>query len=365
MKNNNTDELCVPGDIEEAAKRATFELLPKKSAQQYDIAYSNFLSWCRIKKVEGNFSEPVFLAYLEEKSKIWNSSTLWSKFSMIKASVLVKNGVDVSKYFKVIAFLKRKNEGYSPKKSKTLTFEQVQRFINEAPDEKYLMVKVATIFGIYGACRREELCNLLTEDIELAGTSLIVQIPNTKTKISRSFCIIGKYVDYFSKYAALRPSVINHRRFFLKYSNYKCTANPVGINTFGKMPSTIAEFLNLPDTKAYTGHCFRRSSASLLAESGANITEIKKHGGWKSTSVAEGYLDQSITHKKAIAERIIPTPSSTITGASSTSHQDMIANGQEINKSVNSNLLQSSLNSQGINISNCSNCTIHINVHKL
>ncbi|KAB0804243.1 hypothetical protein PPYR_01213 [Photinus pyralis] len=168
MENNNTDELCVPGDIEEAAKRATFELLPKKSAQQYDIAYSNFLSWCRIKKVEGNFNEPVFLAYLEEKSKIWNWSTSWSKFSMIKASALVKNGVDVSKYFKVIAFLKRKNEGYSPKKSKTLTFEQ-----------------------------------------------------------------------------------------------------------------------------------------------------------------------------------------------------DMIANGQEINKSVNSNLLQSSLNSQGINISNCSNCTIHINVHKL
>ncbi|KAB0796852.1 hypothetical protein PPYR_07647 [Photinus pyralis] len=50
MENNNTDELCVPGDIEEAAKRATFELLPKKSAQQYDIAYCNFLSWCRIKK---------------------------------------------------------------------------------------------------------------------------------------------------------------------------------------------------------------------------------------------------------------------------------------------------------------------------
>lgn len=362
---NNSDDLCVPGDIEEAAKRATFELLPKKSVQQYDIAYSNFLSWCRMKNVEGKFSEPVFLAYLEEKSKVWKSSTLWSKFSMIKSSVLVKNGVDVSKYFKVIAFLKRKNEGYSPKKSKTLTFEQVQRFINEAPDEKYLMVKVATIFGIYGACRREELCNLLIEDIELINKTLIVQIPNTKTKISRSFCIIGKYIDYFSKYAALRPSVINHRRFFLKYSNYKCTANPVGINTFGKMPSIIAEFLNLPEPKEYTGHCFRRSSASLLADSGANITEIKKHGGWKSTTVAEGYIDQSITHKKAIAERIIPTASSSVTVASSTSLQELTANADEIGNSTSSNVLQGSLKSQGINISNCSNCTIHVNVHKL
>ncbi|KAJ8982412.1 hypothetical protein NQ317_017214 [Molorchus minor] len=76
---------------------------------------------------------------LEEKSKVWKSLTLWSKFVNDKVECL-KNGVDVSNYFKVVAFFKRKNCGYSPKKSKTLTFEQVQRFINEAPDEKYLML---------------------------------------------------------------------------------------------------------------------------------------------------------------------------------------------------------------------------------
>lgn len=68
---------------------------------------------------------------------------------MIKSSVFVKSGVDVKKCFKVIAFLKRKYEGYSPKKSKTLTFQQIQRFINEAPDEKYLIEKVASILGIH------------------------------------------------------------------------------------------------------------------------------------------------------------------------------------------------------------------------
>lgn len=46
---NNSAKFCDPDDIEEAAKRASMELLPKKSAQQYDIAYSNFLSWCTLK----------------------------------------------------------------------------------------------------------------------------------------------------------------------------------------------------------------------------------------------------------------------------------------------------------------------------
>lgn len=360
---NKSVDLVVPVDVEESARKATFELLPKKSAQQYDIAYTNFLAWCKLKNVEGNFSESVFLAYLQEKSKIWSSSTLWSKFSMIKSSLLVKNGVDVGKYFKVMAYLKRKSEGYRSKKSKILTHEQVENFLNEAPDEKYLMVKVATIFGLFGACRREELCNLLVEDIEITNKSLVIQLPNTKTKVSRSFCIVGKYVDYFRKYNALRPPNIKHRRFFLKYMNNKCTANPVGINTFGKMPSIVAEFLKLPEPKQYTGHCFRRTSASLLAESGANITEIKKHGGWKSTTVAEGYVDHSIAYKNSIAEKILPTSNRSADFETSSSNIILPVSTSYGGTGDSSNVMRSSLTSQGINVSNCSSCTINI-VHK-
>lgn len=36
--------------------------------------------------------------------------------------------------------LKRKNEGIHPKKLKILVHEQVERLINEAPDQKELMV---------------------------------------------------------------------------------------------------------------------------------------------------------------------------------------------------------------------------------
>jgi integrase len=38
--------------------------------------------------------------------------------------------------------------------------------LNEAPDAKYLMAKVATIFGLFGGLRREELCKLTVDDIE-------------------------------------------------------------------------------------------------------------------------------------------------------------------------------------------------------
>lgn len=51
---------------------------------------------------------------------------------MRKSCVLIKNGVDVNKYFKIIAYLKRKGVGYRPKKLKTLTHEEVEKFIIEA-----------------------------------------------------------------------------------------------------------------------------------------------------------------------------------------------------------------------------------------
>ncbi|KAJ8964450.1 hypothetical protein NQ317_005387 [Molorchus minor] len=45
---------------------------------------------------------------------------------------------------------------------------------------------VGLILGIAGACRTDELVNLTVDDIEDVGSSLIVKIPNTKTKIPRA-----------------------------------------------------------------------------------------------------------------------------------------------------------------------------------
>jgi integrase len=119
------------------------------------------------------------------------------------------------------------------------------------------MVKVATIFGLFGGLRREELCKLTVDDIEELEDSLLVRISDTKTNVNRSFCIVGSYVTYCRKYAALRPPNVTHRRFFLKCYNNKCTVQPVGINIFGRMPCEIAELLKLPEPKLFTGHCFR------------------------------------------------------------------------------------------------------------
>ena len=63
------------------------------------------------------------------------------------------------------------------------------------------------------------------------------------------------------------------------------------------MGKKVATFLKLPNPSLYTGHAFRRSSATLLADSGADLSLLKRHGGWKSTSVAERYIEDSLNTK--------------------------------------------------------------------
>ena len=63
----------------------------------------------------------------------------------------------------------------------------------------------------------------------------------------------------------------------------------------------IAKHLGKLILKFYTGHCFRRTCATLLAEACLSSHIIKNAGNWKSTTVAEGYIDNSDRMKEKIA----------------------------------------------------------------
>jgi Phage integrase family len=164
--------------------------------------------------------------------------------------------------------------------------------------------------GIAGGCRCDELHKLTVDNIDDQGSILVVTLPDTKTNKPRIFTVISEgmdvnHVDLFRNYARLRPAHAVDKRFFLFYKAGKCSIQPVGIHTLGKIPQEIAKFLNLQNPESFTGHCFRRSSASMLADAGADILTLKRHGGWKSTTVAEGYVEDSISNKVRICEKIM------------------------------------------------------------
>ena len=93
----------------------------------------------------------------------------------------------------------------------------------------------------------------------------------------------------------LYKSVSNKKgRLFQNYNakSKRYSGQPMGRNMIGSVPKFIARYLELENPELYTGHCFRRSSATALADSGASMTTLKRQFRWKSDTVAEGYIDQ-------------------------------------------------------------------------
>ncbi|KAJ8910767.1 hypothetical protein NQ315_008888 [Exocentrus adspersus] len=197
---------CVPVAVFEEAQRAIFHLLPVDSREHYEKVFAEFNEW-REKRGVMTINKEVMLSYFLNLKKKYAVSSLWSKYSMLKATIKVYKNTDIGKY----------------------------------------------------SC---------THNGDFRCLSML-----------RS----GK---------------------FEKYMNQKCTSQPVGINTLAKVPSIVASFLNLSNAELYTGHCMRRTSTSLLANKGADLTTIKRDGGWKSSAIAESYIEDSISNKLDIVRKV-------------------------------------------------------------
>ncbi|XP_063370647.1 uncharacterized protein LOC134658972 [Cydia amplana] len=239
-------------------------ILPEKSGHKYKKSYDSFMTW----KSENNitsYSEDVLLKYYENLDSKFKPTTLWTEYSKLKSCLMFYNQIDISKYKKLTEFLKRKSNGFEAKKAKIFTKDQLEKFIIEASDQFFLHIKVAVIFGIMGACRRQELYNLKAKDVIDSHNTLTVRIVNCNTnQIDRKFTISGPYYDICKKYMDLRPRAAKiNNCFFLRYFDGRCHGQKVGINKFGAMGTVVAKELKLSNPELYTGHCFKRTSVDL------------------------------------------------------------------------------------------------------
>ena len=144
MASSTEDEQLIeltPPEILSEAQNATIALIPAKSKEKYLAAYDSFVQW-KSKKNTQSISENVFLAYFSELANRYKPSSLWCIYSMLRSMVKLKHGVDIKTYCNLMAYLKRRSDGYIGRKSKVLTSANVEKFLKEAPDSQYLATKV-------------------------------------------------------------------------------------------------------------------------------------------------------------------------------------------------------------------------------
>ncbi|XP_072936502.1 uncharacterized protein [Epargyreus clarus] len=299
-ESEDSNNEIVPASV----NSSTLNLLPSKSKKLYSAAYEAFKKWRKENK-SNSLCEDALLTYFVQLSTKYAPPSLWATYSMLKYTINTYDQIDIGGYNKLTAFLKKKNLGYQPKKSQVFSRENISKFLNEAPDDIYLCEKVALIFGISGALRREEFVNITVDDVKkVEDDVLLVLVRRTQNNVPRSFTIMNELFHLCWKYRQARPENCSVDRFFLRYTKGVCIPQAVGINKFGSMPRDIAEYLHLPDAHNFTGHSFRRTSVTLLVDGGADITSLQRRRGWKSAAVAFGNIGDSVNNKRKNSEQI-------------------------------------------------------------
>lgn len=140
-KENEFRENNLPRNIVEAADAGLAEVIPEKSKDNYEKVYHAYEEW-KIRKGITVTCEKVLLAYFKEQSEKYKPTTLWSQFSKLKCMINLKEKINVDKFAEMSAFLRQKSRGYNPKKSKVFSSQQIQNFLENAPNEHDLDKKV-------------------------------------------------------------------------------------------------------------------------------------------------------------------------------------------------------------------------------
>ena len=76
---------------------------------------------------------------------------------------------------------------------------------------------------------------------------------------------------------------------------------PMGKSYLSSIGKDVAGVLKLDNPERYTGHCFRRTAATMAADGGATTQQMQKAFGWTSANTAQRYVDESRVGARSMA----------------------------------------------------------------
>lgn len=283
------------------------ELMQCKSLSTYERWWRRYTEFKKERSLQTE-NIATFLEFMRDLNKTMKVSTMWQAASCINKYIKFDFQQDYITNHIFKSYMKKLQSAYCPVKSSILEMSDIEIYLADSDkSNENLVVKVAMICGVYGALRISEITYLNFEDFRKQGPNYVVTIRQSKT--DQAGCGHEFYITpspradvcpcaHISSYIALFADPTG--RFFRKVKkDGKVTAQVLGVNTIGKFPRKIADFCGKQGN--YTGHCFRRSSATIVVDNGANALQLKRLGRWKSSTVAEGYVQNSKMAKIEVA----------------------------------------------------------------
>lgn len=113
-----------------------------KTILQYEKYYKLFKKWLEEEKL--TLCNDTMLIYFKKLSKDYSPTSLWFIYTGLKMNLSTSDNFDISSFWKLKNFLKKQSADYKPKKCGVLSADQINLFMETAPDIDYLADKVNT-----------------------------------------------------------------------------------------------------------------------------------------------------------------------------------------------------------------------------
>ena len=297
--------------------------LPRKSEKRYNNTADKFMTFCH----DHGYSDldkglMFYVKTMRESMKATSIQCIVSQVSHVYRDRGMPFKDETLKI--VYGYLKAEGKTEAPKKSLVLKEGDITTFLrSETNGLKDLQLKLALIIGFFCALRNSELYDLrrgdINEDAEFecfnvcikhsktdqAGCGFTATIPFAISDISL-VSMVREYLavlDGFIARNSLDPSTQPLFTAITPQGGFMLSR--VGVNSMAKMASRIAQRLGLQNAAAYTGHCFRGSAATNMAENGASDQQMKSLCRWKSEKMADTYTRKTERLKSEASKTLL------------------------------------------------------------
>lgn len=238
--------------------------IPVELRDSYLKEYHKFGQWKKEKGFE-TITEDMLLAYLTELSQVYAPTSLQTICSKLKTCLFKYDDVSTEMFSSLQRLVKVAKSGYTTRKAAVFTPEEIQLFVVNAPDDKYLVQKVMLILGVFCGLGKLALYHMQLSQVKDMHTHVVVKVVHGRSKTWKRFSIVSKPGQPYNplavvqKYLNLRKEQPDIPHLLLIVRNNKVTKTRIGLNAMGNSCREVAKYLNIENYNDYTGQSMYRS----------------------------------------------------------------------------------------------------------
>ena len=263
--------------------------------------------------LQDEYKDTELVRFFKGRRAKYAPSTLWVIYACLNAYFIEEYGKNLNNLPRLTRYLKSQTHLYVTKKSRTFTPEQIHEVLmhdlnSKNPRDTIMGVIVSILY--YGLLRSSECMDITVGDVEVqwdGKVEITFNHPRKRRNEGFKYWVPAVYEDLYHLYMSQLKNKSDKSSRFLKNYNKrsKKRVQNCGRNTVNSAVSHCCSILKLPED-GYTSHAFRRSAATNLADAGVGLTNLKRHGQWKSPAAAEGYISNSVPLRREREQMLLP-----------------------------------------------------------